>query len=193
MTDSASVFALMKVVYLAYTLIAISFIGYFAARVTTAGATNPNSKKAFYVWVATLVFLGVGIHVFTFNKIPWVKWDLARDKQPIDQEFEIQMAEHEFLFPSKRIEIETGNMVRFNVTSSDLTYGFGVFREDGSMMFQMQVVPGHDNDLVWLFDKPGKYTIRSTEYSGPKGEGMIAEDVVIVSGSASDSLASALF
>ena len=192
-TDSADIFALMKVVYLSYTLIAISFIGYFSVRVTRAGPTNPGAKKAFYTWVTCLVCLGVGIHVLTFNKVPWVKWDLTRDKQQIDQEFEIAMAEHEFLLPSPKLDIGIGNMVRFNVTSADLTYGFGVFREDGSMMFQMQVVPGHDNDLVWLFDKPGTYTIRSTEYSGPRGEGLVMEDVVIVSGPKYESLVAVEF
>jgi cytochrome c oxidase subunit 2 len=37
----------------------------------------------------------------------------------------------------------------------------------------MQVIPGHRNDLLWKFEKPGVYTIRSTEYSGPKGVDMI--------------------
>ncbi|MAE94480.1 MAG: cytochrome C oxidase subunit II [Deltaproteobacteria bacterium] len=180
---------MMKVAYLAYTLIAVSFLGYFGRRVTLAGTTRPGATRAFYAWVGCLVLVGVGIHVFTFNKIPWVKWDLTRDTQQIDQEFEIRMAEHEFRLPSRRIEIETGNMVRFNVTSSDLTYGFGLFREDGSMMFQMQVLPGYDNDLVWLFDKPGIYSIRSTEYSGPDGKDLFLEDVVIVSDLLSDSLA----
>ena len=50
------------------------------------------------------------------------------------------------------------------------------------MVFQMQVVPGHRNDILWEFDKNGVYTIRSTEYSGPKGVFMIIEDAVEVSG-----------
>jgi cytochrome c oxidase subunit 2 len=44
----------------------------------------------------------------------------------------------------------------------------------------MQVVPGHVNDVLWVFDRAGVYTIRSTEYSGPKGIGMIERDVVEV-------------
>ncbi|MBI5042367.1 MAG: hypothetical protein HZC10_00720 [Nitrospirae bacterium] len=48
------------------------------------------------------------------------------------------------------------------------------------MAFQMQVVPGHKNDLVWKFDKSGNYTIRSTEYSGPKGGNLFARNVVVV-------------
>jgi cytochrome c oxidase subunit 2 len=48
------------------------------------------------------------------------------------------------------------------------------------MLFQMQVIPGHRNDLLWQFNKEGVYTIRSTEYSGPKGAFMIIEDAVLV-------------
>ena len=68
----------------------------------------------------------------------------------------------------------------FDVTSHDLTYGFGLFRQDNTMVFQMQVVPGHRNDILWKFDKPGVYSIRSTEYSGPKGVPMIVKDAVEV-------------
>jgi cytochrome c oxidase subunit 2 len=50
------------------------------------------------------------------------------------------------------------------------------------MLFQMQVVPGHRNDILWYFDKPETYTIRSTEYSGPRGVFMIEKDVVKVVG-----------
>jgi cytochrome c oxidase subunit 2 len=72
--------------------------------------------------------------------------------------------------------------VLFDVTSNDLTYGFGLFRQDHSMVFQMQVVPGHRNDILWRFEKPGLYSIRSTEYSGPKGTDMILENAVEVGG-----------
>ncbi len=76
--------------------------------------------------------------------------------------------------------MNVNDKVMFNVTSEDLTYGFGLFRSDNSMVFQMQVVPGHKNDILWKFDKPGVYTIRSTEYSGPKGPFMIVKDAVEV-------------
>ena len=68
----------------------------------------------------------------------------------------------------------------FNVVSKDLTYGFGLFRPDNSMVFQMQVLPGHVNDLLWQFDRSGVYSIRSTEYSGPAGIGMIVPQAVVV-------------
>jgi cytochrome c oxidase subunit 2 len=85
-----------------------------------------------------------------------------------------------FHLPSKKLLIKTHDKVLFNVTSNDLTYGFGLFRTDNTMLMQMQVVPGHVNDILWQFDKPGVYTIRSTEYSGPAGTQMILKDVVEV-------------
>jgi cytochrome c oxidase subunit 2 len=48
------------------------------------------------------------------------------------------------------------------------------------MVFQMQVLPGHNNDILWQFDRPGVYSIRSTEYSGPAGVFMVEKDVVEV-------------
>jgi cytochrome c oxidase subunit 2 len=70
----------------------------------------------------------------------------------------------------------------FSVTSEDLTYGFGLFREDNTLVMQMQVVPGHANDLLWEFQEEGDFSIRSTEYSGPEGDQMIVEDAVRVTG-----------
>jgi cytochrome c oxidase subunit 2 len=106
--------------------------------------------------------------------------DLKRHEITPDQSFAIDVANHEFLLPEEKMVIEVGQIVEFDVTSKDLTYGFGVFREDNTMLFQMQVVPGHRNDILWKFLKPGHYTIRSTEYSGPKGVAMIEENAIQV-------------
>jgi cytochrome c oxidase subunit 2 len=80
------------------------------------------------------------------------------------------------------MRVNCGEYVVFNATSNDLTYGFGIFRADHTMVAQMQVVPQSRNDLMWQFGKNGTYYVRSTEYSGPKGARMIAEDAIIVSG-----------
>jgi hypothetical protein len=39
---------------------------------------------------------------------------------------------------------------------------------------------GHKNDILWHFEQPGVYSIRSTEYSGPAGISMIEKNVVEV-------------
>ncbi len=97
-----------------------------------------------------------------------------------DKTFDIQVVNHHFHLPAEKLRISCGDKVLFNVTSRDLTYGFGLFRSDNSMLFQMQVIPGYTNDILWQFEQPGVYSIRSTEYSGPEGVGMILRDVVEV-------------
>jgi cytochrome c oxidase subunit 2 len=48
------------------------------------------------------------------------------------------------------------------------------------MVFQMQVIPGYENRLVWKFDAPGTYDVRSTEYSGPRHSEMFLKDAIRV-------------
>jgi cytochrome c oxidase subunit 2 len=105
---------------------------------------------------------------------------LNRAEIKADRIFNISIEKHKFTLPETTLNINCNEKVLFSVLSNDLTYGFGLFRQDNSMVFQMQVVPGHPNDILWQFDKPGVYTIRSTEYSGPAGVDITLKDAVIV-------------
>jgi len=96
--------------------------------------------------------------------------------------FEITYEDHEMRFSSMPMQVGCGDYVVFNAISNDLTYGFGIFRADHTLVAQMQVVPQSKNDLMWQFGKNGTYYVRSTEYSGPKGARMIAEDAIVVTG-----------
>jgi cytochrome c oxidase subunit 2 len=208
MEDSAGVLALLKVVYTIYVFAVLILMLWFAK-----GVTNPKGKPrivkpgTFYMYVGLLITVGVSIHIFTFNKIPWVETDFKRhiiEKDPSfdksTQMFNIiavqnkdknspKYGEQKFILPKNRmnadgmLEIQCGKYIVFDVVSNDLTYGFGLFRQDGSMVTQMQVNPGSRNDLMWQFHKNGIYHIRSTEYSGPKGvRHMTLKNVVVVKG-----------
>lgn len=207
-TDSSDVLDLLKVVYTIYVFAAISLMLWFAK-----GVTNPEGKPrivkpaTFYMYVGVLITVGVSIHILTFNKIPWVETDFKRHTIEKDPSFDVSKqrydivvrqnkdksspnhGEQKFYLPKDRMNekgqlvIECNKYVVFDVVSEDLTYGFGLFRQDGSMVAQMQVVPGSRNDLMWKFHKNGTYTIRSTEYSGPKGgRHMTIKDAVVVQG-----------
>ena len=168
---------------LAYTLYAIAMIlvvGWVGWRLTKPGKGGGVKPALFFTFVAVLAVLGVSLHLITLKTIPWVEPDLHRAAVEVDRVFEIRVANHEFILPAARLTVSVGEKVRFVVASDDLTYGFGVFRPDKTMVFQMQVVPGHMNDVIWQFHRPGLYSIRSTEYSGPKGVGMIIADAIEV-------------
>ncbi len=183
MVDSTTVLWGQTIVYTAYVLAILIVMGVFAYNITRDGKSPTVKDKLFYTFAAFLVILGMSLHVVTYNTIPWVPSDVHASGIEADKEFHITVADHEFSLPTERLMIDCDDMVRFNVTSSDLTYGFGLFRQDNSMMFQMQVVPQRaDNKLLWEFTENGVYNIRSTEYSGPLGYQMIVEDAVEVTG-----------
>jgi len=156
-------------------------VGWFSIAVTKPSKSNKIKPGYFYAFVSFLTVLGVSLHIITYNTIPWSPMDLNRGEITPDKVVKISVANHEFTLPEEKIILKAGEKVLFDVSSTDLTYGFGLFRTDNSMVFQMQVIPWHKNDILWVFNKAGVYTIRSTEYSGPKGAMMIVKNAVIVS------------
>jgi cytochrome c oxidase subunit 2 len=180
MVDPKTVLWGQTIAYTCYCLAIMALVAWFAFKVTRKANEKPFNSAIFYAFFAFLVVLGVSLHIVTHETIPWKAMDLGRAKIAADREFEIAIAGHEFKLPAEKIVIKKGEIVRFTVTSADLTYGFGLFRPDSSMLFQMQVLPGHTNDILWRFDRTGLYTIRSTEYSGWKGIRMTLPDAVKV-------------
>lgn len=180
MVDSQVVLWGQTIAYTCYAVVIMALVGWFGYKVTRQGDAYKAPTKLFYVFVSVLIVAGVSLHIITYNTIPWSSMDLNRAEIKADKVFDITVANHEFKLPSEKLIIKVGEKALFKVVSEDLTYGFGLFRQDNSMVFQMQVVPGHMNDILWQFNKPGVYSIRSTEYSGPKGAQMIVKDVVEV-------------
>lgn len=180
MVDSTTVLTGQTIAYTLYCLVIIMLVAWFAIRITGKGTGKGVRPALFYTFAGFLTVLGVSLHIITYNTIPWAEMDLKRSEIKPDKSFSITVKDHQFVMPSEKLVINVNDKVLFNVRSEDLTYGFGLFRSDNSMLFQMQVVPGHKNDLLWYFDREGVYTIRSTEYSGPKGASMILKDAVHV-------------
>lgn len=179
MVDSNIVLYGQALAYTFYCIVILLLMGWFGYKVTR-GKGKGVKPSVFYTFVTFLTVLGVSLHIITYMTIPWSPIDLNRSDYTPDRTFKISMADHKFYLPDEKLIINCNELVLFDVESKDLTYGFGLFRDDHSMLFQMQVVPGHRNDILWKFDTPGIYSIRSTEYSGPKGVFMIEKDVVEV-------------
>jgi cytochrome c oxidase subunit 2 len=180
MIDSEVVLTGQTLAYTFYCLVIILLISWFSIKITAKGEGFAVKPALFYTFVGFLTVLGVSLHIITYNTIPWTKMDLNRNEYNPDKTFVITVKDHQFIMPQEKLIIDVNDLVLFDVNSEDLTYGFGLFRKDNSMMFQMQVVPGHRNDILWRFDREGIYSIRSTEYSGPKGINMVLKDAVHV-------------
>jgi len=112
--------------------------------------------------------------------IPSATYGMWNQAAPVEI-ITIQVENYHFIMPAQPIEVPLGKAVKFVVISHDVTYGFGVFRKDGTMVFQMQVVPQpYSNSLVWIFDQAGMYDVRSTEYSGPLNPTMFVPNAIQV-------------
>jgi len=131
-------------------------------------------------WLYVLTAVFVTFNVITLSPlVPWQRWLLWSHPQP-SQRVQVEFENYQIRLPADGIEVEVGEPVEFTATSKDVTYGLGVFRADGSMVFQMQVIPGYENSMVWEFDAPGLYGVRSTEYSGPEHPGMLVDRAIRV-------------
>ena len=168
--------------YTLYSFMIISVIAWFAYNLTRKEKAKAVVRIPFYAYMAFLVAGGVGHHIFTYNTVPWVSEDITRHQITPDQTFNISITKHKFTMPDQKILIACGEKIMFDVVSTDLTYGFGLFRKDGSMVTQMQVNPGSKNDLLWTFNHNGVFDLMSTEYSGPAGNAMFIPDAVEVTG-----------
>ncbi len=175
------------VAYSIYALLIISVVAWFAWNLTRKEKARSLVRIPFYGYIAFLVAGGVGHHIFTYNTIPWVAEDIMRHDIQADRNYDIEIEKHKWKLPKEQMVANMGEKIRFNVKSKDLTYGFGLFRKDGTMVMQMQVVPGHTNDILWTFHECGRYDLTSTEYSGPQeydketGEDrMLVKDALIV-------------
>lgn len=136
-------------------------------------------EKAERRWLYILIVVFVIVNVVTLSSlIPWQSWQIWQNPEPS----QVVNASYDnyIITMDTPVEIKAGEYVQFSATSADVTYGFGVFREDNSMVFQMQVLPGKVNQITWKFDETGTYDVRSTEYSGPKHSDMVLYDAIIV-------------
>lgn len=171
---------LLKGFYLVMVMTVLSMMWFYARGLTSGRKSSLMAKIPFYGWIGFLVVASIAFHVLTAWQVPWVAWELKRSRINPDREVVVSVKGHQFSLPGDGIRIKQGEIVRFRVRSEDLTYGFGVFRENGLMEFQMQVIPGHDNDIIWAFSRPGLYSVRSTEYAGPQTWKMHAKNVIEV-------------
>jgi len=63
-------------------------------------------------------------------------------------------------------DIVVGRPVEFQVTSTDVNHGFGIYDPSLEMVAQTQAMPGYTNRLQLTFATPGTYHILCLEYCG---------------------------
>jgi len=185
-SNSAELLSFHWVAYSIYAAMIISVIAWFGYNLTRKEAKSVF-RIPFYTYMAFLVAGGVGHHIFTYNTIPWVSQDITRHEITPDATYKFEIEDHKWIGLPKKITVQCGQTIEFDVRSRDLVYGFGLFRQDGSLVLQMQVNPGTDvngildpNDILWTFNHNGVFDLTSTEYSGPHQYTEDGKDLMLV-------------
>lgn len=146
---------------------------------TSASHQGMDQKEKNWLYFLLAIVL-IGNLVTLSPLIPSSNYGMWTGSAPV-RTIVIQVENYHFLMPEQPIMVPSGKVVEFILISHDVTYGFGVFRKDGTMVFQMQVVPEpYKNTLLWVFDQPGMYDVRSTEYSGPQNPLMYVPNAIQV-------------
>jgi len=172
-SNSVELLAFHETAYTIYALLIISVVAWFGYNLTREEKAKSIVRIPFYAYIAFLVAGGVGHHIFTYNAIPWVAQDITRHDIKADASYVFEIEDHKWVNIPKKVTVQCGQTIEFDVKSRDLVYGFGLFRQDGSLVTQMQVNPGTDvngildsNDMLWTFHHNGSFDLTSTEYSG---------------------------
>lgn len=136
------------------------------------GAKGLNNAQRFWF----LLLLTAALFIFASFTIPKSPYYLFEKESPSKVVF-VAARQYYWALSSKAIgpgnpgtgeaiELKTGELVEFRVTSLDVNHGFGIYDESNNLIAQTQAMPGYVNRLRWKFEKPGAYKVLCLEYCG---------------------------
>lgn len=87
----------------------------------------------------------------------------------------VRILAEQYTFVPQCVVVPASTMVRFRLTSPDVTHGFFV----GTTNTNAMVVPGYITNVMTRFDHPGTYTMPCDEFCGFGHHAMAARIVVV--------------
>jgi cytochrome c oxidase subunit II len=181
----------MNAIYLAFIFIlavAITSVGFafvlWSTRHPQEGSEHALSKYEGH-WVVIIIIIFLAFFVSTLAYLPY---PYAHTNVHVDQVVDVQGRQFAWCLAAQNtssylplpiancasgaFQVEAGKNILFNVTSIDVTHDFGVYKcsnsacTDAAILFQVQVMPGFFNSILYQFSTPGIYYIRCLEFCG---------------------------
>lgn len=118
--------------------------------------------KARSIYGILLVVAMLLVTIYTLRELPFNKPSHVEGADVIAVEAEA----FQFGFELDKTEYKVGDTVQFNVTTRDVTHGFGVYNPEMEMIAQTQAMPEYSNTIYVTFDEPGTYKVLCLEYCG---------------------------
>lgn len=128
----------------------------FKVRVTSR---EELEKREGYWGVAVVCFM-VALLAGTIFSVPYWTSNAAEPDQVVD------VTGRQFAWTIDPPQIKAGVETEFDIHATDVSHGFGLYDPSGTMVKQVNVLPGVTQKLVTTLDEPGTWTVRCLEYCG---------------------------
>jgi cytochrome c oxidase subunit 2 len=146
-------------------VIAAVFLWVVVGASRPAGAAGAGARAALQwrdrlFWV--VIAAGVVISFATLWEWPIAGHAVAAPKPDVV----IRGVGAQFRWQLDRDTVRVGELVEFELTSSDVNHGFAIYRDKNTLVAQTQAMPGYVNKLQVRFTEPGDYEVLCLEYCG---------------------------
>ena len=118
-------------------------------------------------WLAFLVvLLGTGL-VISVAFLPY--------GESAGPKTDVEVTGYQFNWTVTPDQVPAGSTVVFDVTSTDVNHGLGIYNPRGELVGNVQAMPGFHNRLELKLDDPGTYVFGCLEFCGLNHHRMIRE------------------
>ena len=169
----------LNIVFLAIIFVMGALITIVAVFAVIYSTRHPEDKDSHalakyekhWVILITIIFIAFSVSTLTYLPYPYahssVKPTMVIDVQAQQFSWCLSPAPT-WGAPNckENYPIPVGSVVYFNVTSLDVTHGFGIYNSAGAIQDQVQVMPGYWNGIVFQFTTAGEYYVRCLEFCG---------------------------
>lgn len=154
----------MQATVLAVTLVLMALLSavfWFCVSRSAAGDGPPPKPKPMEGYRAALIagLAGFSAVVCYFTLVSWPHAAPAEGEHVT-----VTVTGEQWAWEMSRDTVLPNKPVVFAVTSKDVNHGFGVYDENGTILFQTQAIPGYVNKVAYTFAKPGTYRVFCMEY-----------------------------
>lgn len=120
-------------------------------------ATGSEGRRSLLIW--GMLIGGVAVTVASL-------WQWPHDVHAGDDAISVNVTGEQWAWKIDKASIPAGKVVIFSVQTKDVNHGMGVINEAGTLLFQIQGMPGYVNQVRYVFDTPGTYRVICLEFCG---------------------------
>jgi len=154
---------IIAVSYTVASAVAIVFMVYIAAstrsRKTVGFGEIHRLREHERTWFVVVIALLVALLFATIFFTPYGR-SAGASKQVV------RVAGVQFAWLVSGKAVKAGVPVEFELTSKDVSHGFGVYTASGRLLFQVQVTPGKTQRYDYTFKRAGTYQVLCLEFCG---------------------------